>query len=362
MKKVRNLFLCLLLCFCSVFTVFGLVGCGSASVSDVKKNFQKLDATYQKYGEIFTITENKKDEFYILINYGSSRIATQIEAGGKFEELKSVYNATLVIASQYVDSNREFVTNYESKLSKSSKKALDNLNESLEDYISSIKSFAKAHAALLDYCNRVNVDTNDALHVLTFEKAYGKMVQRCVTLSTNVAKFVETTKILSLFKDKNTTPTELDTETVKQYIRAKLLPIYSNFRIKEVGNGMNWVETLDGDGETKDRIDSLLSELDKQYETFKNIFVRNTANKALETEKMNELFDMADRFFVAADEYYSALSGLDIKTLGVKYKNDMKAYSKKNKLAEIYLDKMEQFIRVVFPNFMNEVNNFIAAA
>ena len=168
-----------------------------------------------------------------------------------------------------------------------------------------------------------------------FKKDYGKLVSKNIELSTQMAKTIENTEIFDLLK--NTAPTENDTKIVKEYIRAKLLPVFSEFKITEIENNLNW--NAQKDTATKQRINVLLTKLNDQFETYKSRFVSSGETlQILTTDEMNNLFNLADNFFVEADAYFKALGKFNISKLAVDFDNDLEAYKKSNKLAEVYLE------------------------
>lgn len=357
--KTKSVILSLVLCCFALLGIFTLVGCGSVTVQTLSEQFDELDAVYEQYSNIFTSTTYDGIETnYYISSYGTT-VDNEISSNTEgYVELLNIYNATLIIANDYTDSNRDYVLSLDQdSLSKDSKTALKAVSESLEDYIESIYDFVEARSILISHFENFagNSNASDEASLLRFKKVYGNMVSNAVTLSTKMAEMVETTSILDLLK--RTDPTTADTVTVKDYIRAKLLPIFSELRITEIENKLNWNAQLDGDGETKERITALMSELDTQFESFKEIFVKTATNKLLSTEQMNDLFELAEEFFKDAEQYYYALSSLDIYTLSVTYSNNMSNYLEVNELAEVFLQKLEQFVTISLPNFMEAVNS-----
>lgn len=172
----------------------------------------------------------------------------------------------------------------------------------------------------------------------------------------NLAKTIETTEIFELLK--KTTPTENDTRILKEYIRAKMLPIFSEFMITEIENNLNW--EAQAATETKTRIDNLLAQLNTRFINYKSHFVGSSeAVSTLSAEEMTQLFGYIEDFFVETDAYLQALKGLKIKKLAVDYDNDFERYKKSNNLAEVYLEKMEQFVGTTLFDFMNTTLNII---
>ena len=357
--KMKKVFLSLVLCFCSVFAVLGLTGCKDVNLSTLKENFEKLDETFASYNEIFVEGECEGLETrYLVASYGKYVDEKIYDHQDGYDELLKLYNFTLVTASDYIENNRGYILGLEEKeLSKDSKNALKVLNESLVDYINFLPEFIRARESMIEYFSKYASQTENSnlKNLLQFKKVYGALVKKNVTLSINSAKMVETTKIFDLLKQ--THPTAADTETVKEYIRAKMLPVYSEMKITEIANNMNWSAQKTGD--CKERIDTLIQELDSSFSVFKENFISKVTNKVLTKSEMQNLFDLADQFFVETDAYYQALYGLNLSNLAVNFDNELAKYLKTNKLAEVYLDKLEQFVGHTLNAFINSVCQLI---
>lgn len=357
--KIRKVLLSLVLCCFSVFAVLGLTGCKDVTLSTLKENFEKLDETYALYNEIFVEGECEGLETkYLIASYGKYVDEKIYDHNDQYEELLKLYNFTLVTASDYIDNNRGYILGLDEKdLSKDSKNALKALNESLVDYINFIPEFVRARESMIEYFSKYSTqgENSNLKNLLQFKKVYGAMVKKNVDLSINSAQMVETTKIFDLLKQ--THPTAADTETVKEYIRAKMLPIYSEMKITEIANNMNWSAQKSGD--CKERIDVLIQELDDSFETFKENFISKATNKVLTKAEMKNFFDLTDEFFVEADAYYQALYGLNLSNLAVGFDNDLAKYKTTNKLAKVYLQKLEQFVGYSLERFMDSVCQII---
>ncbi len=357
--KTKKVLCSLAICCLSVFGVLGLSGCGNVSIQSLSETFQELDAVYQQYSNIFTEGELEGLETKYVISTYSDAVDEEIASNTEgYVELLDLYNATLVIANDYTDSNRDYVlSREEDALSSDSRRAINNLNESLNDYIDSIHDFVLARTTLIEHFDRFagQIPESDESSLLRFKKVYGRMVANAVTVSTDVATLVETTDILELLR--KTEPTPADTETVKEYIRAKLLPIFSEFRISQIENNMNWSAQREGD--CKARITALMESMNEAFENFKSNFVTRDANIQRESEQINLLFDLAEEFFKEADQFYIALERLDLPTLAISYDNELSTYLSENELAEVYLTKLEQFANISLPSFMDEVCEII---
>lgn len=503
MKKIKNIILTVVLSCCSIFTAFGLVGCGNVSLSTLESNFEKLEALYSSNSSVFgsdyeisygdvvdgyvkvallstqdfsdSSTADDEDEgtyylnLYPSVYYNSpdvpdknlsaeddytkdysvasytvsyngsyssptSNNSKQIESSSasgevtvsissisegyqfcawamlsvyddsentyiyeikstsqnatfdvsfsteetgqwryylmpifyvgseeidfdEYLELSTLYNETLKLALNFVDSSKDYVlTLNEDSMSSSTKSAITTLNSSLTDYIDSISDFLSALTTLKSHFASHSVSLeSDSTSLLRFKAYYGKMVTSAVTLSVSMEEVVAESGIYDSLKQ--VTPADGDAETIKEYICAKLLPIFSEFSIGEVASVMKWSATKDGD--CKSRIQDLLDTLNEHFEEFKTLSATSANN--LDSETINKLFDYAEMFFVEMESYFDALYGLDLRTLAVTYENNLQNYLSENSFAEIYLAKLEQFLNYTLPNFMEQISNIITS-
>lgn len=358
--KLKRIGLSLVLCLCSICALFGLSGCGEVSLKTVQKNIQALDDAYAKYSTVFTQGVCEGLDTNYLIKYGTAvdKYITENKEG--YVELRDIYNATLVISNDYIDNNKEYIKSLtEDNLNEAMKKSLTKLNGKIVSYTKTIEDFVIARRNFVNYFEQFGdevTEKSSLAYLREFKKDYGKLISQNIELSTQMAKTIENTEIFNLLK--NTAPTENDTKIVKEYIRAKLLPVFSEFKITEIENNLNW--NAQKDTATKQRINVLLTKLNSQFETYKTRFVKsNAALQVLFSEEMNNLFSIAGDFFVEADSYFQALKKFDISKLAVDFDNDLETYKKSNKLAEVYLEKMEQFINITLTNFMETVEDIV---
>lgn len=350
--KIKSLLLSFVLGLTGLLAVFGLVGCGDTSLATIEENYQKLNDTYSQYMEVFKTGFCEGVSTKYLIGYGNiiDDYIDSKKAG--YVELQSRYNIMLVISSDYIDNNISYVTNFEeAKLSAESRSAINKLNENLVEYTNTIESFVNARKSFVTYFSEFNGQLNeeaDAAYLRRFKKSFGELVSKNINLSMSLAKAIETTEIFNLLK--NTEPTENDSKIIKEYIRAKMLPIFSEFMITEIENNLNWSALTATESKTK--IDELLSKLNTEFESYKQHFVVSNGNtNKMTTKEVNDLFNLIENFFVETDSYYKALKELDISAFAINYDFDMKKYKEQNQLAEVYIEKLEQFINFSLNNF-----------
>ena len=354
-KKSLIIFIVLTLFF--GLSLFTLTGCGETSLKTIGENFEKLDVVYQQNNVVFTTGECSDLQTDCLINYGDD-INLLVSSGiDGYIQLRDVYNTCLAISNDYIKSNRNYILNLdETKLTKIQKSALTKLNASLVDYTNSIDSFLKARSDYLQWYERFGADADESLkdtHLRGFKKEYGNLVEKNIQLALDVAKTIEEVDIFTMLQD--TTPTNNDAVIIKNYIKIKLLPIYSNFIISEIENNLNWEITQAG--EFKNRIDTILTNLNDLFVNYKNNFVSNNTVQTLTATQTKNIISYTQDFFVEAEGYFVALEGLDIKTLANphSYNNDLEKYKQSNTLAEVYLNKIEEFIQEIAPNYLEKV-------
>lgn len=361
MKIKRALALFGIGCF-SALALVGFSGCGEqASVATVKENYENLAATYQSYSDVFqhgTIDAIGTDYY---IGYGD--IIDKYIADGQagFEELSSVYNVVFAISGQYIDKNKEYITRIEdSELTENGKKELTKLNKVLVDYTNSISNFVDARSDFISYFDTFSgepsVNGASGAHLRRFKRAYGDLVSKNVSLANQMADTISTTEIFDIL---SAGPSgSQDTEIVKEFVRAKLLPIFSEFKITELENKLYWA--AQNETETKLRIDNLIAVLEERFETFKQIFVRSSSYvNSLTAEEMKALITKIEDFFEEENSFLTALKAFNIEKLAIDYKNDLESYKSKNPFAEIYLEKMEQFVNITLDNFIIEIGNIL---
>ena len=77
------------------------------------------------------------------------------------------------------------------------------------------------------------------------------------------------------------------------------------------------------------------------------------------TEEISAIREEANIFYVELNDYLEALDGLDIRTLSVNHDNDLEAYMAVNDRAEIYLQKVEQFVEVTLSEFLDYLESAV---
>lgn len=365
--KIKSVLLGVLLCCISVFGLLGLTACGEVSVADVKQNFTNLTETLAKYPDVFSTAEFEGiSNCDVVVSYGE-KVDAKVASEDGYRELKTVYNSILAIARDYIAQNSEFVTNMEDgQLSGESKEALKSVNNSLSGFINAIPNFVRERNILDDYFTKnssTNTEGTEA-YLRTFKRAYGRFVNAGIQLSNDMASFIETTNIFPLLESTSLNAKNFD--LVKDYIRAKLLPVYSQFKINKIENNFNFKASDKGTAYA--RVDTLMNALNSSFEDYKSKFA--SGRKAIEPApstaqtNMKKLFDTTKIFLVEMNDYFRALNGIDFEGLALTHENDWKAYCSVNKDAERYMEKVEQFVGVSttqgsLGRFINEVSRIV---
>lgn len=353
MKK-KSLILSFVLGFLCVVPVFGLFGCG-ASPQTLKKNFEALDKTYETYSTIFVEKNISGVTTDHAVDFGAKVNGYVSQKREGFDELDELYNLSFAISNQYIERYRGYICELQEKdLSKEAKNALDTLNNSLTSFDKQIKNFVKERASFVQYFEQYEgvseTETSTEVYLRRFKESFGRLLEKNIKFSTDLANAVEATKIFDLLKQVEA-PLSSDTGIVKEYVRAKMLHLFTDFEITEFSNKMTW--SVQAQGDCKSRIDTLIGGVGKQYDAFKTqLIYAGKEYNVLSKEEFSNLFDFANEFLLEAEAYSKALTKMNFYDLAVNYGNNLKKYKEKNKFAEVYLQKMEQFVSITLPNFI----------
>ncbi len=360
--KTRKIVLSFVLCLCALLPLFTLAGCGNVSVSEVKTSFADLDATYNKYAEVFVTGSPSglmSTKYYVRYGVELDEISTA-ETKDKFDALEEKYNVMLAISSQYIDSNKAYISALEEDdLSDKTREALNSLNESLTNYNNYISKFVDERNAFKTHFENHAGNTAADLAVLrSFKKIYGELVNKNLNLALSVANVIETTEIYDLLK--TTQPTVEDTATVREYLAVKMLPIFNELLIAETETAFSYD---DYEGSAKDELQVTLDNLDDLFGDFKSRLVASasTERPLSSKEEMSSLFKKADNFFVEMNIYLDCVEDLNIYDLIVEHKT-FEEHEKHVEFARIYFEKIDQFVSVTLEDYMNDLLKMIYEA
>lgn len=411
MKKIKGVLLSLLLCCCLIVPIFAFTGCGGADPETVSNSLNELADVFKNNSSVFVegyvdpdTTETRTSEEIpqetpaegeqpakkfktkvqlkivdktgiktkYKINYGENlnkAINNEIErfhyeypAGYEhgdedskvygYEELDRKYNVIFAYANEFIDTYKVHLPKKEDKLSDETNKALDDLNNSVKEYIESIGEFINQKNVTQNYYNTTNFSITTGLRA--FERSYGAMIEKAVNVSSALAEVLEQNNMINYIKDY--TASSNTTMIVEGFVRAQLLPVYSNFMLSEIRNKIWWETTNNEDKVTKDRITTLISKLETSFNSFKdNVKKASQGENAFNAIELKPLIENLVYVFVEdAEQYKTALTELNIQKLSVDYKNNMEKYAKEeNAFAKTYLNKIEDFMNLVLDNFQN---------
>ncbi len=357
MKK-KGLILSLFLTIFAIFSSITMAGCGT-SIKDVKASFSTLDSTYKKYDEVFTNYSNPSSSGKYWVSYGSvlqGYINSEEDKYKEYKELTEKYVVLLNISSSYIDDNKDLIIDNikDKEISKDVKNQLKVLNDNIEKYTAEIKVFVKKLKQVNNYFQKFNGETalseeSDEYQLMTLKKEFGNLVNKNINLSKSLAKVVEMTEIQKTIKNAGD-----NKGTIKKYIQAKLLPVYNNFMIQEISTKILW-NIYKGRSEDLDAIVSLIEKRFGEYKT--NIVEKSeeTNYKHLSSQEVKTLLNRTEEFFEEAENYYKALKDLNIADIVKYYDASIDKYAKKNEMAKIDFAKIEQFLKITLPGFVNMV-------
>ena len=346
--------------------MFGLAGCGDVSLKTLNENFNALDQEYATYAQVFEQESTKVGQIdtKYKVNLGSVIEGKIQQKAEGFTELASLYASALAVSNNYIEKNRTYITENikENELTKSAHKAINALNDSLKKFTKEIKNFVLKRNEFVDYFEGFGASVPDEKaqkeKLQRFKSSYGLFIEKNIDFSTKLAEAVESTGIFNLLQEIDLKPS--DTRIVKEFIRAKVLPVFTKFQIDEIANKLNWDEVGNLDGKTKVEISDILSKLRVQFTSFVNDFVvKDTGYKQLSTEEMKSLFSKTEEFLLQTDGYFKSIEQLEIEKLALTYDNDMNEYKQTNKLAEVYLQNIKTFVNEILPNFLSDIKSDI---
>ncbi len=367
-KKFKSLILVLVLVVCA-FSLVGLSGCGEVSIKALGQKFEELDQTYAdcsttssmifSENTITKVSPTFKTKYYV--SYGTSvDSATKTALADSFYgELESRYNFILAVANDFIDGDaRKLILQIpEKSLNSATKEALKQINGNISTLINYFPTFISERYDMVEHFKDYpSTSTDDAKSIVRiFKQTYGEFVIRSVNIANSMANALESSGILDNFAK---TGTLADTLIYRDYLRVKLLPIYTQLTFSEVHDKMFWDDkTIKGDAKVE--IDKLLKLVGDERGMFlsdlKSTLIDDDS-KYVETDKLADIIKVANNFFVEQKSYIKAVKGIKIKTwASSKYNGDMKAYIKDNKLVEVYLQKCNQFLSCTVKEFLKYI-------
>jgi len=351
-NKIKSIAVAVVLGVVGIFASLGLSGCGG-SLSSLKSDYAAMEKKIASYENVFAEGTIDGISTKLKVNYGQYA-NDKIEIGDtNFKELEEKYNSILVISNDYVVQNIKVIENYGQKnLTKKAKKAVKELCDDIKDFTKYLKTFATSRKGFEDYFEQMGATASKVdieSQLVIFKKAYGKLISKNLAISNSVAKCMENTQIYESLKKTSADATTL--KIIRDYARAKMLPVFSRLMLNETSNQFIW-DNYKNKSDTLRQIDALLTLTETTYSgDYKTRFVSAPAPSNSDAN-VKALFEMVDEFLKEADSYLSALSDFDIREFAVGHDGNLKTYLKENKLAERDLYKMNQFLKYTLPNFM----------
>lgn len=360
--------------------IMAFAGCGEVKTETLEENYNKMISTCETYEKGFFERSGEADDkgvyfdgintLYKIKTYGDtvddfikSENASK-DSDKSFAEISTLYNSALVYSMKYIDDNIGFVLNSNKNSSKQAEEVIKKLNDSIVDYTSYFPTFVKEKNDFQKYFQKNYTPgepkQNYEFFLNKFKESFGKLVSKNLNILDNLARSLEEINIFSILSSDNLDPVNEDTFIVKEYVRAKILPIFTRFSVDQIN--FNFYGTFET--ETKIRIQNLLKDILAKYDQYKKIFVKKDQDLVVFSKgrEIKVVFDLCEKFLTEVNDFYKSAEGLNLSELSNHYENDLSSYLNKNTYAEIYLLKMEQFIGTTLPQFMQKMDSLLYKA
>lgn len=360
MTKTKTFLSVFMIAVC-LLCVFTFAGCNEPSTSTILENIETMNETLAENSDVFTrYNSSINSENYYSISYGSTINGYISSNTENYTDLENFYNAVFSLSMSYIDENYGVITNLtDDELNSDTRGQMEDLNNKIVDFTNSIQTFVDARNSLIsDFSsfpsNMAPTDDVKLARLREFKREYVTFVDKSVQLSERLSSAVESVGLLDDLQEIGMGNVEL----VRNTILNKLLPAFHNLYVNEIGS-FNFYDTAQT--ATRTRIENVISNLETDLEQYKYILNLSDAqlSDTLTSEELATIREEAEIFYVELDDYLEALDGLDIRTLAVNYDNDLTGYLAVNDRAEIYFQKIEQFVSVSLPNFLNYLQNAI---
>lgn len=367
--RLKKIFAVIMLsCFCLISPI-ALMACDGGSLADIETNYQTMEQYYQDHNTVFLSGNLEGISTKVLLTYGT-HIDSQIdgEQSGSaskcgYLELETKYNVILAISDKYIMDNKNYVLNLAKSTNNTKKvvKSLKAINTSMENYFDVLEEFVQERNEIAERFAMFtgSFDDNTSLAYLRrFKRVYGELLDANIEIASRIADVIDAIEIFDVLLEEGASAE--NTNTLKNYIAIKMLSIYSDFMINKVENQIYWNATTQTP--TKSRIDALMDVSEGSFEDFKECFVHNTTpTKALEATTIYGFTYIVKEFFEEKEMFDRAMDGFDFAELAdqTTHDNDLESYKKKNALAEVNLQKMEQFFGISIGNFISEAERVL---
>lgn len=336
-KKSFKIVLPIFIVLALLLSIFSFAGCGT-DVGTLNENINKMNQNLLTYSEFIEKNEgNLNTRDYYTISYGKI-VDGLVGNTENYDELYKYYNSIFSLAMSYIDENIDIVANLpDEEMNDETKKQLDDLNQKIVNFNNGIQGFVSARNQLSSYFNNYTDSAPDAYAKLSelrsFKSEYGKFVNNAVEISLSLSSAVSATGDLD----------ETDNVMlIKNSICNKILGVFHKFFVMNIGS-FNWAESTEN--ELKARIDLIISNLETNFEKYISLCHAKENFQTLTIEDIAVIKKEAENFLTEVDDYYYAIDKLNLKDLSVNHYNDLDEYLEKNQNAEVYLEKIEQFVK-----------------
>ena len=361
--KLLSVVVLIVSCFCLV----GLVGCcDKVNIGTLEANYKALQEVYTNAVKDGAFEEKQVDstvagtKYYI--NFGQE-LQKKIDASEKgYVELRKLYNTYFAISNEFIEHTIDWIIGRkDDPISKATQSAVESLNSALVNYTATLKDFLFKRVDFVYYFEpdetgeslASKFSPEDNFSVLTiFKRTYGAMVDANVNFSLALADAIETTNV---YEDiNNSEPTSHDRDLIKQYIRAKLLKVFSKFNITEIDSKFNWANTQ-SNGPAKAEIQKYLNQLDEDFSLYKTVLTAQADPQVATKEEIQTLWEYTQDFLVETNDYYTALNSLNLSAFNAV----LFEYKDYDKQALNYMDKIEQYVTISLPEFLNKIQEIL---
>lgn len=366
--KIKSVLLSVCLGFFVILTSFTLAGC-SGKISTLQKSVDAMNAKYESFSTVFKKETVKSYECELSevwkISYGNE-VDGWVEDGKEyFSELETDYNAMFAISAEYVEKNMEYVLKANQKdLSSKSKKILSELNDSVKDFTKEMTSFCKEVRKVDNYFSVSGLDTSNTAYIAVLsqlKEEYGDLIEDNMEISSNLAKMLESMGVFDTLKETATTGNGANVKVLYDYIYVKSLPIFHELMIDGFEDEY-WNSYAKEN--PSDRIAMILDSVKDSFSTYiKNCVNGRNSVGDMNAETLETVISMTNDFFDETENYYMAISDFDFSEFKDKIvekfgKYTLQDYTSENEFAERDITKIEQYVNITLPNFINKTTNY----
>lgn len=362
MTKTKTFLSVIMIAVC-LLCVFTFAGCNEPSTSTILENIEAMNTALSEHDDVFNKTDSQINEVdYYSISYGSV-IDGYISSGTtNYTDLENFYNTVFSLSMSYIEENYGVITNLtDEELNSDTRGQLEDLNNKIVDFTNSIQPFVEARNSLASdfsnssFQNLAPTSEVKLARLREFKRKYVTFVDKSVQLSQRLSSAIDSVGMLDSLEELGISNVEL----VKNSILNKLLPAFHNLYVNEIGS-FNFYDT--DQTTTRTRIENVIESLKSVLNDKYIVIMKLSGAQLIDTvtvEEISAIREEANIFYVELNDYLEALDGLDIRTLSVDYDNDLTRYMEVNDRAEIYLQKVEQFVEVTLSEFLDYLESAV---